>query len=148
MTLNLFTNLSPKNYLTKELTPVKNLNGVTLKAPTDIIDPVFVVSTLTPAEIMASNYLTAPELGGRSYFINNIVSVRNDVYELHCHVDVLGTYAAGILEQDAIIHRQENDWNLYLDDGTFKTYQNPHIVTKAFPSGFSVQNFVLAVAGD
>lgn len=148
MTINLYTNNSPKNQITKDLTLLQTLQSVTLKAPTDIINPVFVVSTVSAANIMAGNYCSAPELGGRSYFINDIVSVKNGVYELHCHVDVLTTYAEGILEQEAIVHRQENAWNLYLDDGIFKTYQNPHIITKAFPSGFSTQNFVLAVAGD
>ena len=61
---------------------------------------------------------------------------------------MLSTYADGVKEQEAVIHRQENNWNLYLDDGLFKTYQNPRIGVTAFPSGFTVQNFVLAVAGD
>ena len=148
MIINLYTNNSPKNQITKDLTLLQTLQSVTLKAPTDILDPVFVVTTVNTANIMAASYCDAPELGGRSYFINDIVSVKNGVYELHCHVDVLTTYAAGILAQEAIVHRQENAWNLYLDDGIFKTYQNPHIITKAFPSGFSTQNFVLAVAGD
>ena len=148
MTLIFSTNSSPANHLTKELQTVKTLTGAALKAPTDIINPVFIVSTMTAAEIMASNYVEAPELGGRKYFIRDIVSVRNEVYEVQCHIDVLSTYKDAILQQEAVVHRQENAWNLYLDDGIFKTYQNPHIVTKAFPSGFTTQNFVLAVAGD
>lgn len=148
MTLTFMTNSSPKNAVTKETTTVKSAAGCSLKAPTDIIDPVFTVSTLSTAEIMASNYIEAPELNNRKYFITDIVSVRNGVFEIHAHIDVLSTYAEGIKEQEAVIHRQENSWNLYLDDGIFKTYQNPHIVTKAFPSGFTSQSFVLAVAGD
>lgn len=146
MNLKLYTNNSPKNYLTKDLSAVTELTNVVLKEETSFIDPVFIVSTATISDLAASNYIECAAFS-RFYFITNIKSIRNGVFEISAHVDVLSTYANEIRQQTAIIHRQENDWNLYLDDGIFKTYQNPHIVTKLFPSGFTTQNFVLAVAG-
>lgn len=148
MTLTFSTNKSPKNKLEKELVLIQRCDGCRLKAPTDIINPVFTVSTIAAADLYKSNYVYAPELNDRKYFITDIVAVRTDLWEVHCHIDVLSTYADGVKQQEAIIHRQENKWNLYLDDGFFKTYQNPYIVVKKFPSGFTTQNFVLAVAGD
>ena len=148
MTITLSTNKSPKNKLEKELEQVARLDGCVLKAPCDIVNPVFTVSSVSTSDIMKANYVYAPELNDRKYFITDVVAVRNDVWEIHCHIDVLSTYADGVKEQTAVIHRQENDWNLYLDDGFFKTYQNPYIVVKKFPSGFTTQSFVLAVAGD
>ena len=47
----------------------------------------------------------------------------------------------------AIIKRNANSWNLYIEDGLFKTYANPHIFTKEFPSGFKDPSYVLFVAG-
>lgn len=148
MTLTFSTNKSPKNKLEKELELVQSCTSCQLKAPCDIINPVFTVSTISAADLYKCNYVYAPELNGRKYFITDIVSVRNGVWEVHCHIDVLSTYADGVKAQEAVIHRQENSWNLYLDDGLFKTYQNPRIGVTAFPSGFTTQNFVLAVAGD
>ena len=148
MTLTFSTNKSEKNKLEKELQQVSSLTSCTLKNATDILNPVFTVSGISAADLYKSNYVYAPELNGRKYFITDIVSVRNGVFDVSCHIDVLSTYADGVKLQEAIIHRQENEWNLYLDDGFFKTYQNPYIVVKNFPSGFSTQSFVLAVAGD
>lgn len=148
MTLTFSTNKSPKIKLEKELEQVQRCDGCQLKAPTDIMDPVFTVSTISTADLSKANYVYAPELNDRKYFITKLVSVRNGLWEVHCHIDVLSTYADGVKAQEAIIHRQENSWNLYLDDGIFKTYQNPKIGVTAFPSGFTTQNFVLAVAGE
>lgn len=147
MTLTFSTNKSPKNKLEKELEQVQSCTSCQLKEQTDIVNPVFTVSSISAADLYKCNYVYAPELNGRKYFITDIVSVRNGLWEVHCHIDVLSTYADGVKEQEAIIHRQENAWNLYLDDGFFKTYQNPYIIVKNFPSGFTTQNFVLAVAG-
>ena len=84
----------------------------------------------------------------RYYFINNITSISSTLVQFDCHVDVLMTYANEIMTNNsAIIKRQENDWNLYLNDGSFNIYQDSIVQTKAFPSGFTTQTFVLAVAG-
>ena len=117
-----------------------------LKEETSIIDPVIKIEC-DLSNYVNCNYLTIPEFG-RKYFVNNIRSVRNGLVEFSCHVDVLSSFADSIRTNKAIIKRQENKWNLYLNDGTFKVYQNPMVLTKAFPSGFTTQEFVLAVAGN
>lgn len=137
-------NDSENNKLTKTLTAIATYSG-TLKADTSIIDPVIIVQC-NLADVANANYMTISAFG-RSYFINNIRSIRNNLVEFSAHVDVLSTYATQIMECTGIIKRQENEWNLYLNDGSFKVYQNPVILTKAFPSGFTTQELVLAVAG-
>lgn len=144
MTIDLYQNLSEKNRLDKNITLVSSLDG-SLKEDTSIIDPVIKINAGVSS--MANiNYLYISAFN-RYYFINDIISINNDICEIHAHVDVLSTYKAGIRAQNAIVSRQEKKWNLYLNDGIFKTYQNPYIVTKAFPSGFTQQHFVLSVAG-
>ena len=117
----------------------------TLREGTSIIDPVIKIEC-DISDVRRCNYLTIPSFG-RSYFVKNIVSVRNDLVEFSCHVDVLSTYATEIRRNTGIVKRQENLWNLYLNDGSLKIYQNPQVVTKEFPSGFSDMQFVLGVAG-
>ena len=137
-------NKSEKNRLTKSLEDIATYSG-TLKTETSIIDPVIIIECdLT--DVVNANYMTISEFG-RSYFINNIRSIRSGLVEFSCHVDVLSSFADEIKLNKAIIHKQENSWNLYLNDGSFKIYQNPNVLTKAFPSGFTTQNYVLAVAG-
>ena len=137
-------NNSEKNRVTKDLTLLGTATGV-LREETSIVDPIVKIEC-DLANVVKCNYITIAEFG-RSYFVNNITSVRQGLVEFQCHVDVLSSYATEIKGTTAIIRRQENDWNLYLNDGTFKVYQNPTVLTKAFPSGFTTQELVLAVAG-
>lgn len=143
-TVALQSNSSPKNQLDKSISGVLSVSG-TLKEGTSVIDPVILIQAPL-STLVNANYMTISAFG-RSYFITDIRSIRNDLVEISGHVDVLSTYAAGIRGNNAIIYRQENDWNLYLDDGSFQIYQNPSVLTRPFPSGFSTLEFVLAVAG-
>lgn len=137
-------NTSELNKLDKTLTTITTLTG-TLKTETSIIDPVIIVEGAL-SDLKTCNYCTIPEFG-RSYFVNNIRSIRNNLIELSCHVDVVSTYKSQIRSQFAIVHKQENNWNLYLNDGSFKCYQNPIVLTKKFSNGFTTPSFVMAVAG-
>ena len=142
--ITLQTNQSEQNRVTKTLVDLATVSGV-LKEETSIIDPIIKIEG-DLSNFVNCNYLTIPAFG-RSYFVNNIRSIRQGLVEFACHVDVLSSFADAIKTNKAIVKRQENNWNLYLNDGTFKVYQNPTVLTKAFPSGFNTQEFILAVAG-
>lgn len=137
-------NLSPKNQFTKQLETIATLSG-TLREETSIINPSIRIAA-SESSIATANYCTIPSFG-RSYFITNIISLRNGIIELSLHCDVLSSFASQIKSNPAIIYRQENQWNLYLNDGVFKSYQNPQVITRPFPNGFNTTEFVLAVAG-
>lgn len=137
-------NMSDKNHLDKSLTTLATVSGE-LKNDCSIIDPIIrIYGSLS--DFTQCNYMTV-ESFGRSYFVNNITSVNNDIVELTCHVDVLTSFKTQIRQNRAIIKRQEKQWNLYLNDGTLKVYSNPEVFTVQFPSGFTTQEFVLAIAG-
>ena len=142
--ISLQVNNSERERLSKSIDDILTVSGV-LKEETSIIDPVIMIECDLNA-VKNCNYMTIPAFG-RSYFVNNIRSIRNGLVEFSCHVDVLSSFANQIRDNTAIVRKQENDWNLYLNDGSFKVYQNPNVLTKAFPSGFTTQEFILAVAG-
>lgn len=135
-------NTSDTNVLDKQVGPITEVEGVLRKA-SSIIKPVIEFEGELPTNC---NYMTIPAFA-RSYFVDNIISTGYNRYEIHAHVDVLSTYKNEIRACTGIIARQEFDWNLYVDDGVFKVYQNRMIYLKKFPSGFNTQEFVLAVAG-
>lgn len=135
---------SEKNKLDKDVTTLATVTGV-LKSETSIINPVITIEG-DVSQFATCNYMEIPVFG-RKYFVTNIRSIRNGLFEISARVDVLSTYATQIRQNTAIIHRQENRWNLYLNDGTFRIYQNPMVLTREFPNGFTTQEFVLAVAG-
>lgn len=142
--IRLYRNNSPVNKIGKSLDSLLTVTG-TLRAETSIIDPVIVIECEL-SNLVRCNYMYIEKFN-RYYFVNNIRSIRDGLVEFTCHVDVLETYQDQIKLNSAIVKRQENDWNLYLNDGTFKVYQNPMVLTKEFPSGFNGFEFVLAVAG-
>ena len=137
-------NNSEKNKLSKSVTNIITVTGE-LKTETSIIDPVIIINCKLE-DVTKCNYMTISSFG-RSYFVNNIRSIRSGLVEFSCHVDVLSSFADAIKTNSAIVRKQENNWNLYLNDGSFKVYQNPMVLTKAFPAGFTNREFVLAVAG-
>ena len=142
--IQLMRNNSEGNRLNKNLSPITTVTG-TLKQSTSIINPVIQIQCEI-TDVTDCNYMYISTFE-RYYFVDNITSLTSDIFEFTSHVDVLTTYANQIRSNNAIIRKQENRWNLYLNDGTFKTYQNPIILTKAFPHGFTTQELVLAVAG-
>lgn len=142
--IHLQINTSEKEALDKEVNLIGTLTG-SLKEETSIIDPV--ITFAGDLSLYANcNYMTIDAFH-RSYFITNIRSIRNGLFEITGHVDVLSTYKSYIRANNAIIKKQALNWNLYLNDGTFKVYQTRNIVTKLFPNSFSHHTYVLAVAG-
>jgi len=144
MNISLYTNLSDKNVMDKVLYHNADITG-TLREDCSIINPVIKLENMTATQLKECNYCYIPDFG-RYYYINNIVC-KNKLYELTMHVDVLMSFKDGIRANDAVISRQENNYNLYLQDGVFKTYANPHYEIKQFPAGFSGYHFIFSVAG-
>lgn len=146
LTIKLYHNASPANKIGKKLNDELVTSDVLLKDDVSILKPVFKVRDVR--SIITYNYLYCPDLQ-RYYFIDDIVSVHNDLWEISCHVDVLETYKNGILGQTAVIKRQQNKYNLYLNDPDFMTYNNDTIQTKKFSDSAFTKNlaYVLVVNG-
>ena len=137
MRITFYTNNSEKNALTKSLTQIVRLDG-TLKDGTSIIDPSVLCYNIDRF-IPDINYFYIDETG-RYYFLNGVEVVRNGLWQISGHVDVLSTYKTAILSNRAIIQRSESNYNLKLNDGLFKTQQNPRITTIPFSTGFTTSN--------
>lgn len=144
MNIKFYTNLSEKNAMNKNITLLDDFTG-TLREESSIIDPVITFTSLS--NLSGCNYAYIPEFG-RYYFVDNITCLRNNYYQVSMHVDVLMTYKDQILANNAIIERNESQFDLKINDGLFKTQQNPRIAQFEFPSGFTNWDFVLAIAGN
>lgn len=146
--IKLQQNTSPANRVDKGLNDVITVDGV-LRDGTSIIDPVVVVETeLSPQMVSLVNYATIEEFG-RHYFVTNVLTTVNGLWEIHMHVDVLMSYRNVLRQQTAVLARSESAYNMMLDDGWFMAYQNPRIQTKYLDvaNPFGSQEYVLVVAG-
>lgn len=144
MTIDIQYTASEYNRVNKQILTLTRLEG-TLRNNADTINPDIIIEG-DIQDVAGANYLTIYPFK-RKYFIRSIESIKNDIYMIKAHVDVLSTYATAIKGNTAIIHRQANNFNLYLDDGIMKVYQNPLIETYSFPNGFTDVMYVMPVVG-
>lgn len=80
-----------------------------LKNPTSILNPTITINT---AEI-TENYA---QMMGRYYFITDVTSLRNDLWEVQMRVDPLSTYKSGIIGSAAYILYSTVTYNALLVD--------------------------------
>lgn len=120
-----------------------------LREESSITDPVFRIETVDTGEEFPwarINYFHVPSWG-RYYYITDIVVLRTGLYEIHGHVDVLMSFSSELQACSGLVQNNEARWNMYLDDGSCRVYQNSLIFQYDFPLGFSTFQFVLATAG-
>lgn len=144
--IRLMLNNSASNVADKDFTTIDTLTG-TLRNETSITNPTIRIEADINT-LSQCNYFYIPQFS-RYYYLTDIRSIRNDIVEIQGHCDVLTTALklGNLTDCQGIIKKQENKWNLLLNDGSFRVYQDPIVTTKLFPNGFNSFNYVLAVAG-
>lgn len=98
----------------KNSTAVPNGQGyernLTIKNGSSIITPTFLVT----GESFDYNYCS---FNGRYYWITDITSVRNELWEVQCRVDVLSSWKNEILNSKGFIKYSSSDNNQNIKDG-------------------------------
>ena len=137
---------SPTNSIKKNFTSKQTISG-TLRNESEILNPTIIIQSSSALEnLFKCNYMKIADFG-RCYFITSVKCIRTFVYEVQAHCDVLSSFASEILTNEAIVLRQENNFNLLLNDDVFKCKQNSRVYYKKFPSGLGNYNYILTVAG-
>lgn len=149
MQINLFVCTAERNRVNKS-DHISNrfvLDG-TIKKPTSTTNLVIEISK---SEIIPHKYnYMYIEKFGRYYYIDDIVSVANNRWEIHASVDVLFSFMSDIYNMTAIVDKSENGniSNLYLDDGSYVMDTRKYNKTVEFPSGFNDNgSYILICAG-
>lgn len=144
MNIVLYKNVSDSKVVSKDITLINTLTG-TLREQCSIVNPIIKIEGLTSEQAKVCNYAYIEDFG-RYYYINDITYDGN-LFVLTLHCDVLMSFKTDFKKLDGVISRQENNYNLYLQDGLFKTYQNNIVGVKQFPNGFNTFQYILTVAG-
>lgn len=144
MNILFYTVTDENNKLTKTLGTSTTFSG-SFRASTDVVNPEFNIQATNPTNF---NYVYISNFK-RYYFITDIVNIGLDLWTIRCHVDVLMSYNAAIKNLNCIMERQENKYNLYMQDNELTRLGFPLIQTKVFPNSISAAsyNFFLTVAG-
>lgn len=153
MKLILYNNFSETNQLNKNINKIIELEGSLLDA-TSIINPVikiffnpegmdgyvvednqtFIIfngmkitwDSFIYDYVLAANYAYIPEFN-RYYFINDIISVRKNIWQLVMNVDVLMSYKDHILKLDAFVTRNEFKFNPLVKDDLVSYYYDKEV---------------------
>ena len=143
MEIILYYNDSEKIKLDKELTKIGSIEG-RLFQNTSITKPSIMFDLDTA--VFSANYLYIPQFN-RYYFITDVVNVSANKWQIQARVDVLTSFKSAIRENTAIIERQENEYNLYLDDKYYRAYQNEDVQYKKFSGSLPTDKYILVVNG-
>ena len=146
MTINFYINTSEKEKFDKSLTNEKSLTGF-LKQETSVINPVITIEIENPSQY---NYCHIPQFH-RYYFINDMINIRNNIWEIHMHVDALSSFKSQIRANKAIIDKNQylTNANEYYNDGnTFVHDSKETNEIATFQNGFDdIPHYILITAG-
>lgn len=149
MQINLFTCTAERNRVNKDsyLTNRFVMDG-SIKNTTSTTNINILVEKTNPV-IYKYNYMYIEEFG-RYYFINDIVNVNANMWEIHAQVDVLQTFKNDIKTSYGVIdkYEQQNDSNVYFDDGSFIMDARKDVQLIPFANGFNDNgSYILICAG-
>ena len=115
--------------------------NVVLKNPTSMNAPVFTLN----ADTFSFNYCS---FNGAYYFVTDVVSVRNDIWEIHCTKDVLATYRTQILASPAyVLYDSVGNPEIVDSRLAIKTSRTLAENSVAFPNVLAAGTYVLTCVG-
>lgn len=136
---SLYINSDEPNKVTKTLSSEVSAN-IAIKGDLDIQNPIFTLS----GDYSQYNYMYLKD----KYYFVDCTLLPGNLTEVKGKVDVLMTYDSAIRSHTAVIERNANVFNKYLNDTSFKTYAYKNTRTLKFTSGFSkTLNWLLVAIG-
>lgn len=144
MQIILYNNSSERNMINKTLLDAVILDG-TLRSDSNIKNPSIMIYAVNPIN---KNYVYIPDFN-RYYFINEIVSVRTNVWNIVLTCDVLMSFKNDILNSYAVIdHTQETQITNYMQSDIWQTLVKTFTDIINFPSGLlETGEYILITAG-
>ena len=132
----IFYTLTKRKNSTLQPTGSGTTIDVNLKSGTSFISPTFLLNISGPP---AYNYV---EYEGRYYFVTDIVSVRNDLWEIHCEVDVLATYKTAITSSTQYVSYSSAGGSAWLPDNRIAVEKNATVAKNT-----TTMNFLFTAGG-
>ena len=112
MQIRLYNYIKKHNSSARPPSDGGTLVDIVLKKQTSFNAPVFILKL---SGVPQYSYVYWIDIN-HYYFINDIVSVNNDMWELHCEVDALATARQYIINENAFVKYSTNVYNEYLKD--------------------------------
>lgn len=142
----LYQNKSSNIRIDKDLDHLHTYDCI-IKDGTSIFTPTIRLNA-SDINVTKGNYAYIPKFK-RFYYVTNVVSVRQDVWEISLKCDVLMSFRDDIIEHKVIFNHSEKTYNLYLNDGTLQMDSRPKVTWNKFPDSLTEDGtYVLILAGN
>lgn len=142
----LYQNKSSNIRIDKELDHLHTYDCI-IKDSTSILTPTIRLNA-SDINVTKGNYGYIPKFK-RFYYVTNVTSVRQDVWEIALKCDVLMSFRDDIIEHKVIFNHSEKTYNLYLNDGTLQMDSRPKVTWNKFPNSLTEDGtYVLILAGN
>ena len=154
MTIDILNTTDPNSKILKNTTGVYSAVSCTLKEDCSLMDPVVLLDFTGHENVLTANYARLYKEDdasiGKYYHIRDVKILSNNLVEISMHVDVLMTYASGLLNCPCIAAKNQSRFNLYLNDPGYKCSQQDYVLINEFPDGFhmSASHYVMTIFGD
>lgn len=148
--INLYKNSAEPNKVDKtaDLSTVGTISGV-LRQECSLINPEIIIQYDKPPDF---NYCYIANFG-RYYYVENIVSMRQNLWRVRLRCDVLMTYKTQILNLTARIARQQYTYSYRQIDSEIPFTNDPEITVQDIPNNLYLgkphyENILLTVVGN
>ena len=142
----LYQNKSSNIRIDKDLTHLHTYDCI-IKDSTSIYTPTIRLNA-SDINVSKGNYGYIPKFK-RFYYVTDVVSVRQDVWEISLKCDVLMSFRDDIINHKVIFNHSEKTYNLYLNDGTLQMDSRPKVTWNKFPNSLTEDGtYVLILAGN
>ena len=148
--INLYKNSAEPNKVDKtaDLSTVGTISGV-LRQECSLINPEIIIQYDKPPDF---NYCYIANFG-RYYYVENIVSMRQNLWRVRLRCDVLMTYKTQILNLTARIARQQYTYSYRQIDSEIPFTNDPEITVQDIPNNLNLgkphyENILLTVVGN
>lgn len=131
-----FYNLNKRKNSTKQPTGTGTQFSINLKSGTSFISPTFLL------EISGTPNYNYCQFEGRFYFVTDIISVRNDLWEISCEIDALATYKNDILSSTQFVAYSSVSGGTWLADTRIPLLNNATVQKNS-----STMNFLFTAGG-
>ena len=138
-----FGTFAKRRNSTKQPTVLSDQRTVTLKEDCSQDNPVFICT----GNNFNYNYCM---WDGKYYFIDDIISLRNNMIEIHCELDVLATYKAEVLASTQFVSYSSQSGGTWLADTRIPLTQETQTSVSTALTGIlsTIGTYVLTVVGE
>lgn len=145
MNIILCNNSSERNEVNKNISSGATFD-CTLRSETSVSDPALLLEF--DGNLSQFNYCYIPEFA-RYYYITDITSVRNKLWQIKAHVDVLMSFRQAILSSVAILDESTvTGANNYLSNDVWRALSKDKTDIIVFSNGLnSTGQYILITAG-